>query len=237
MDVERFNNYFLTRPLLHGTGEIAVSRTNNVPEFLFATVSESEICDAVMPIRSDAAGVDEIPLSFIKLLLPLVRPVLTHIFNHIFVSSEFPGKWKTSVVWPIPKVSGPAKFFDYRPISLFVCLSKVFEVIMAQQMERHIRCNNLLTVFQFRFRRPHSRTAALLKVTEDIRLSMEDGQVTVLLLLDFSQAFDLVVHELLLCKLLNAQNYSVGAGMLVRSVNKHISQFVRSGGQESFVEL
>jgi hypothetical protein len=35
----------------------------------------------------------------------------------------------------------------------------------------------------------------VLKVTEDIRLSMEDGQDTVLLLLDFSQAFDMVVHE------------------------------------------
>jgi hypothetical protein len=30
---------------------------------------------------------------------------------------------------------------------------------------------------------------------------MEDGQVTVLLLLDFSQAFDMVVRGLLLCKL------------------------------------
>jgi hypothetical protein len=54
------------------------------------------------------------------------------------------------------------------------------------------------------FRRHHSTTAAVLKVTEDIRLSMEDGQVMVLLLLDFSQAFDMVVHELLLCKLQNA---------------------------------
>jgi hypothetical protein len=45
-------------------------------------------------------------------------------------------------------------------------------------------------------------------VTEDIRLSIEDGQVTVVLLLDFSQAFDMVGHDLL-----NAQNYSVGAGM------------------------
>jgi hypothetical protein len=78
---------------------------------------------------------------------------------------------------------------------------------MAPQMERHIRCDNLLTVFQSGFRRHHSTTAAVLKVTEDIRLSMEDGQVTVLLLLDFSQAFDMVVHELLLCKLQNAQNY------------------------------
>jgi hypothetical protein len=56
---------------------------------------------------------------------------------------------------------------------------------------------------------------AMLKVIEDIRLSMEDGQVRVLLILDFSQAFDKLVHELLLCKLQNAHYYSVGAGMLV----------------------
>jgi hypothetical protein len=83
MDVERLNNYFLTRPLLNGAGEYAVSRTNNVPEFSFAPVSESKFCDAVMSIKSDAAGVDEIPLSFIKLLLQVVLSVLTHIFNHI----------------------------------------------------------------------------------------------------------------------------------------------------------
>jgi hypothetical protein len=55
MDVERLNNYFLARPLLNGAGEFAVSRTNNVAEFSFATVGESEICDAVIFIRSDAA--------------------------------------------------------------------------------------------------------------------------------------------------------------------------------------
>jgi hypothetical protein len=120
-----------------------------VHEFLFTTVSE--ICDAVMSIRSDAAGGDEITLSFIKSLFHVVVPVLTHIFNHIFMSSEFPGKWKTSVVLPIPKVSSPAKFSDYRPISLLFCLSKVFEVLMARQMKKHIRCNNLLTVFQSGF--------------------------------------------------------------------------------------
>jgi hypothetical protein len=67
---------------------------------------------------------------------------------------------------------------------------------MARQMERHIRCNNLLTVFQSGFHRHHSTTAAVLKVTKDVKLSMEDG---------FLQAFDLVVHGLLLCKLQNAQ--------------------------------
>jgi hypothetical protein len=210
MDVERLNNYFLTRPLLSGADEFVVSRPNNVPEFSFATVSESKICDAGMSIRSDAAGVDGIPLSFIKLLSSSTCAD-PHIFDHIFVSFEFPGKWKTSMVFPIPKVSSLAKFSDYRPISLLVCFSKVFEVLMARQMERHIRCNNLLTVFQFGFRRHHSTTAAMLK------------------------AFDMVVHGLLLCKLQIGQNYSVGAGMLVGSYLGERAQFVRFGGQESSV--
>jgi hypothetical protein len=64
----------------------------------------------------------------------------------------------------------------------------------------------------------YSTAAAVLKVTEDIiRLSMEDGWVTVLILLDFSQTFDMVVHALLLCTLRNVQNYLVGAGMLLGS--------------------
>jgi hypothetical protein len=85
------------------------------------------------------------------------------------------------------------KFSDYRPISLLACLSKVFEVLMARQMDAHIRGNGWLTVFQLGFRRNHSTKAAVLKVTVHIRSNMEDGQVTVLVLLDFSQAFDMVI--------------------------------------------
>jgi hypothetical protein len=65
---------------------------------------------------------------------------------------------------------------------------------MARQMEARIRRNELLTVFQSDFRCHHSTMAAVLKVTEDISSNMEDGQVTVLVLLDFSQAFDMVIH-------------------------------------------
>jgi hypothetical protein len=98
------------------------------------------------------------------------------------------------VVLPIPKIVVPLKFSDYRPINLLACLSyKVFGVFMAQQMEAHIRRNELLTVFHSGSHRRHSTRAAVLNVTEDIRLNMEDVQVTVLVLLDFSQAFDMAV--------------------------------------------
>jgi hypothetical protein len=49
-------------------------------------------------------------------------------------------------------------------------------------MEAHIQRNELLTVFQSGFRRHHSTTTAVLKVTEDTRSNMEDKQVTVLVL-------------------------------------------------------
>jgi hypothetical protein len=72
----------------------------------------------------------------------------------------------------------PVKFSDYRPISLLACLSKVFEVLMARQMEAHIRRSELLTVFQFGFRRHHSTTAAVLKVTAHGGHSIEYGRWT-----------------------------------------------------------
>jgi hypothetical protein len=62
---------------------------------------------------------------------------------------------------------------------------------------------------------------------------MVDGLVKVLLLLDFSQAFDMLVHGLLLCKLRNELFgwcwYAVWSYLGERA------QFVRSGGQESSV--
>jgi hypothetical protein len=41
---------------------------------------------------------------------------------------------------------------------------------------------------------------------KDIRLNLEDGQETVLALLDFTQAFDMIAHDLMMCK-----RYSEGA--------------------------
>jgi hypothetical protein len=106
---------------------------------------------------------------------------------------------------------------------------------MARQMEAHIRRNELLTIFQSGFRRHHSTVVAVLKVMEDIRSNMEDGQVTVLVLLDFSQAFEIVIHGLLLYKLKYLQNYSDGARMLVDAYLNGRTQFLRCAPQKILV--
>jgi len=235
MDVNRMNDFFLKKVNRNSDIDFAIPRATNVPEFSFAQVTEVEVYNSILAIKSNAAGLDEVPLSFIKLILPIILSSLTHIFNHIFTCCTFPDRWKTSVVLPVPKVSSPTVFSEFRPISLLPCLSKSFENLMAQQMERHVNDHSLVTVFQSGFRKHHSTTTAILKITEDLRSNLEEGQATVLVLLDFSQAFDTVVHKLLTCKLSNEHNYSTESERLLDSYLSGRRQMVRFSGRDSDV--
>jgi hypothetical protein len=80
------------RPLLEGDS------------FSFSCIDEVCVAAALGKITSNAIGLDGIILVFIKILLPLILPVLTELFNYILSSSTFPLVWKISSVVPIPKV-------------------------------------------------------------------------------------------------------------------------------------
>jgi hypothetical protein len=83
VEVERERlSSFLTRPSL------ITGIDFDVP----VSVTEDEVFNAVMSIKSNAAGMDDILLSFIKSLLPVLLGTLTHVFNHIFACSEFPAR-------------------------------------------------------------------------------------------------------------------------------------------------
>ena len=69
----------------------------------------------------------------------------------------------------------------------------------------HFEKFNLFSKFQSGYRKNHSTQTALLKLMDDIRLGIENGKVTVLVMLDFSLAFNTLKHESILqfCKLAN----------------------------------
>jgi Reverse transcriptase (RNA-dependent DNA polymerase) len=233
LNAEDICDHFTVKMSDNSQLDFNIPEVTGVSKFSFKAIDCSDVLDAVKSIKSDAAGDDGIPMSFLKLLLPVILPTITHIFNKIFYFSEFPRRWKTSIVIPVPKVNSPSALSDFRPISLLPCMSKILEVIMSRQMTVHISNNNLLSPYQSGFRRMHSTTTAVLKVTEDIRLNMEKRQATVLVLLDFSQAFDTVVRALLTMKMRHSYAFDDDANKLLGSYLSDRSQFVRTDDGDS----
>ncbi|KAI5717918.1 hypothetical protein M8J77_013504 [Diaphorina citri] len=79
-----------------------------------------------------------------------------------------------------------------------------------QQVIKHLNQHNLFNTYQSGFRTGHSTCSALLKVSGDIQAAMDHTMVSILVLFDFSKAFDLVSHKILLTKL-NTLGFSVDA--------------------------
>jgi Reverse transcriptase (RNA-dependent DNA polymerase) len=86
------------------------------------------------------------------------------------------------------------------------------ELLMKDQIMPFVIRKSYLNRFQSGFRSAHSTTTALLNVTDDFRQACERRLIIVLLLLDFSKAFDSVIHDLLCNKLLSSFNFDPTAG-------------------------
>lgn len=233
---DQINSSFLSHsnisvPSAHLNHNSSLSVVNR--QFSFSNVSPLEIFNAIMSITSNAIGFDLISLKFIKLFLPSLLPYITHIFNFILTSSKFPSVWKVSKIIPIPKKSLPKSVNDLRPISILSSLSKAFEKIIKVQINDFIDEFKLLSDKQSGFRRNHSTETALLSVTDDISKFLDEKQVVVLTLLDFSKAFDLVNHSILLHKLSSQFHFSSSACSLILSYLSSRSQFVSNGGLSS----
>lgn len=104
------------------------------------------------------------------------------------------------MITPLPKVNNPVTYNELRPISLVPLLSKILEKIVYRQLNEYLSVNNVLPVNQSGFRKGHSTNTALINMSDNIIRALDKGQATVLVLLDFTKAFDTIDHSLLVAK-------------------------------------
>ena len=69
--------------------------------------------------------------------------------------------------------------------------------LVISQVSSYLNSHNLYNACQSAYRPSHSTETALLKVVNDLFLSLDKGNISVLALLDFSSAFDTIDHPIL----------------------------------------
>ena len=132
-----------------------------------------------------------------------ITEAMTPLFKISLIQSDIPEAWKDALISPLFK--GEKKDWNkaenYRPVSLTSISCKVWENILLSNIMKYLQNNNILADLQHGFRKHRSCQTQLIKTVNDLAKSINHGEQTDSILLDFSKAFDKVCHQKLLIKL------------------------------------
>ena len=85
---------------------------------------------------------------------------------------------------------------NYRPVSNLCFIAKILEKLVLSQVSAYINSHNPYNTCQSAYRPGHSTETALLKVANDLLLSLSKSNISVLALFEFSSAFDTIDHPI-----------------------------------------
>ena len=111
----------------------------------------------------------------------------------------FSDHWKTANLRPLIKQIGPdVVHSNHRPMCNLNFISKVVKSAMLEQVHKYCKLNDLIPNYQLPYRAYHSCETALVKIINDILWNMENKQVTIVVSIDLSAAFDTVDHQVMI---------------------------------------
>jgi len=171
-------------------------------QFSFTSVKCHQV-EAIIKSMSPnkAPGIDKTPMRVIRGCLQAISHPVTSIINTSLLSVCFPNVWKIAEVKPILKDGDHEIANNNRPISLLPILSKACERVAHDQFMEYLTSKNRLSTKQSGNKKSHSTETSVIQTTDMILGAIDKKQLTAVVLLDMSKAFDSINHNMLLVKL------------------------------------
>ena len=144
---------------------------------------------------------DELDSYAVKLSADHIAEPLHHIITLSLMHRKFPAGWKYTKLIPLHKKLSQLEMSNYRPVAILSPLSKVLEKIIYQQIYNYFTSNQLFHPNLHGYRRNRSTQTALLQMYDRLVSAASQGQVSGVILIDLSAAFDIVDSDILIKKL------------------------------------
>ena len=192
--------------------------------------TKTEIEDIVNSLKNKSTS--DTAVVALKYVSASISSTLSAIINASFLQGVFPEKLKLAKVIPIHKAGKKTNVSNYRPISLLSVFSKIYEKSMHKRLYDFFSRNETIYKHQYGFRKQHSCEHALLEAQYTLTKALDNKQISALLLIDFSKAFDMVDHNTLIYKL---EHYGIRGQALnwLKSYLDKRRQYVSVNGHNS----
>ena len=165
-------------------------------------VTPSKLRNALSKLDgTSASGLDEVNPYMLKACADQFVHPLCVIFEKSLRSVKLPQWWSKSLVLPLYKAKSRCDPSNYQPVSLTSVCCKSMKRVIATELDDYLESCGLFSSRQFGFPRGWSVEDQLLLVYSEVALLVDKSFVVDMILLNFSKAFDVVSHTLLLQKL------------------------------------
>ena len=163
----------------------------------FEKVSQLTVKECILISLPKSCELDPIPSKLLIECLDSILPYLTDLFNSSLTSGIFQQCFKSAHVIPILKKRclDHNNLNKYQPVSNLCFIAKIQAKIVLSQVSSYLNSHNVYNTCQSAYCPGLSTETALLKIVDDLFLSLSNGNISVLALLDFSSAFDTIDHS------------------------------------------
>ena len=187
--------------------------------FNFHHVSLKEIEKEISCLNTKKSNTfSSIPITSLKENIDITGIIVHNIYSAMITYSEFPDDLKLADIHPLYKGVDATNKKNYRPISILLAISKVFEKILQKQITGFV--HRFLYKYKFGYRKGYNTQHALITLLEKWKINLDSLGYPDAIIMDLSKAFDTINHELVSAKL-HAYGFDRQALLLIKNYLKN----------------